>query len=54
MNKVIAQERFAQDLFDILEETFETHHGIFLDRGTSLFQTLAGITAAEGLPPGRG
>ena len=51
MNKVIAQERFAQDLFDILEETFETHHGIFLDRGTSLFQTLAGITAAEASRP---
>jgi hypothetical protein len=51
MNKVIAQERFAQDLFDILEETFETHHGIFLDRGTSLFQTLDGITAAEASRP---
>jgi len=30
-----------------LEETFETHHGIYIDRGTTLFETLAGITAAK-------
>ena len=30
-----------------LEETFETHHGIYIDKGTTLFDTLAGITAAK-------
>ena len=30
-----------------LEETFETHHGIYIDKGTTLFDTLAGITAAQ-------
>lgn len=30
-----------------LEETFETHHGIYIDKGTSLIDTLAGVTAAQ-------
>jgi len=47
----IEQERFTKEFFDILDETFENHHGIFLDRGTSLFQTLATITADEASIP---
>ena len=31
MNKTMPQEGFYQELFDILEETFETHHGVYLD-----------------------
>ena len=45
--KTIDQECFTNELFDILDETFENHHGIFLDRGTSLLETLATVTAAE-------
>jgi hypothetical protein len=47
----IDQEHIVQDLFDILDETFVTHHGIFLDEGTSLFETLETITAAEASIP---
>jgi hypothetical protein len=51
MSKIIDQGRFTQELFDILDETFETHHGIYLDKGTSLFETLDTITAAEASRP---
>jgi hypothetical protein len=47
----IDQEHIVQDLFDILDEAFVTHHGIFLDEGTSLFETLDTITAAEASIP---
>ncbi|MGC4107331.1 MAG: hypothetical protein QM753_13490 [Thermomicrobiales bacterium] len=33
------------DALDLLEEVFVTHHGYILDRGTSMFETLAGIDA---------
>lgn len=51
MSRTIAQDQFTKELFALLEETFETHHGIFLDKGTSLFQTLDGINAAEASRP---
>ena len=51
MNKVIDQDRFAKPLLEILGETFETNHGIYLDKGTSLFETLGVITAAEASRP---
>jgi len=47
----IDQEHIVPDLFDILDEAFVTHHGIFLDRGTSLFETLETITAEEASIP---
>jgi hypothetical protein len=47
LSNKIDQELITQDLFDVLDEAFVTHHGIFLDRGTSLFETLETITAAE-------
>jgi len=47
----IEQELITQDLFDLLDETFVTHHGIFLDKGNSLFETLETITAAEASIP---
>src|SRR5690606_2158044 len=39
-------------LMAFMEETFEAkHHGIFLDRGTSLFETLDTISSAEASIP---
>src|SRR5512140_951026 len=37
----------TQNLFDVLDEAFVKHHGIFLDEHNSLFETLETITAAE-------
>jgi hypothetical protein len=51
MSNKIDQEYITQDLFDVLDEAFVTHHGIFLDEGTSLFETLETITAAEASIP---
>ena len=51
MNGTIAQETFTQQFFEILDEAFVTHHGFFLDRGNSLFETLAEISAAEASVP---
>ena len=47
----IASEHFKQALLTVLDETFDNVHGIFLDSGTSLFETLAGITAEEASIP---
>jgi hypothetical protein len=47
----IDQEHIVPDLFDILDEAFVKHHGIFLDAGTSLFETLETITAEEASIP---
>ena len=38
---------FTTALLQALEETFEQVHGIYLDRNTSIFETLATISAAE-------
>jgi hypothetical protein len=51
MAQTIAQEHFTSQLFYLLDETFENHHGIYLDKGTSLFETLAGIDAAQASIP---
>jgi hypothetical protein len=42
---------FKSELFQILNETFEQVQGIYLDRGTSLFETLATISAEEASIP---
>ena len=47
----IDQEHIVQDLLDILDEAFVKHHGVFLDKGTSLFETLETITAEEASIP---
>ena len=47
----MAPESFYRELCAILEETFETHHGIYLDKDTSLFVTLAQISAKEASIP---
>lgn len=51
MSQTISQSVFTEQFFDLLDEVFVQHHGIFLDRGTSLFETLAEITAAEASVP---
>jgi hypothetical protein len=47
----IVLARFKEALFDLLDETFVEHHGIYLDRHTSLFETLDGISAEEASRP---
>jgi hypothetical protein len=51
MSNKIDQKHITENLFDTLDEVFVTHHGIFLDKGTSLFETLETITAAEASMP---
>lgn len=43
----IDPDLFLATMTEFLEETFKTHHGIFLDKGTSLFETLAGLSAEQ-------
>ena len=46
------EQDFANNLFQFMEETFESkHHGIFLDKGTSLFETLETVSAQEASIP---
>jgi DinB superfamily len=47
MSAQLPVERFKQPLLDCLDETFSSVHGIFLDQGTTLFETLAGVSAEE-------
>src|SRR5256885_15733440 len=51
MSNSIVRDRFKTELFEIFEETFERVKGIYLDRGTSLFETLDTISAAEASQP---
>jgi hypothetical protein len=43
----IPLEKLSAELLDVLDEVFEHHHGIFLDKGTSLFETLENVSAAD-------
>ena len=36
-----------ETLVQALDETFDHHHGMYLDKGTSLFETVDALTAAE-------
>lgn len=48
----IRPEDFRNNLMLLMEETFEPkHHGIYLDRGTSLFETLETVSAEEASIP---
>jgi hypothetical protein len=51
MTTPIQTEHFTQALYALLDETFDNVLGIYLDKGTSLFETLAGISAAEASIP---
>lgn len=43
----ISTADFRSTLLMTLDEAFDNVHGFFLDKGDSLFETLAGISAAE-------
>ncbi len=47
----ILAEGLTKTLNEFLDETFEHVHGIYLDDGTSLFETLATISAEEASRP---
>ncbi|MBN8590248.1 MAG: DinB family protein [Anaerolineae bacterium] len=45
------KDHLVEALLMTLEETFEQVHGIYLDKGTALFETLATISAEEASRP---
>lgn len=47
----IQAEYFTRALYILLDETFDNVHGYYLDRGTSMFETLATISAEEASVP---
>jgi hypothetical protein len=51
MTDPIQAEHFTNALYMLLDEAFDNVHGIFLDKGTSLFETLATISAEEASVP---
>jgi hypothetical protein len=51
MSDQAVRELFRRELGECLEETFEKVRGIYLDRGTSLFETLAGVAAEDASRP---
>ena len=51
MSVQIQAEHFTTALYELLDETFDNVHGYFLDKGTSLFETLATISAEEASLP---
>lgn len=51
MAQQIGIAEFTKELYHLLDETFSEVHGSYLDGGTSLFETLATVTAAEASRP---
>ncbi|MFC1682949.1 DinB family protein [Candidatus Zixiibacteriota bacterium] len=51
MSYQIPIETFTTELYDLLDETFEHVHGIYIDKNTSLFETLDTISAEEASRP---
>lgn len=51
MSTVIPSEYFVEALYVLLDETFDNVRGIYLDKGTSMFETLATISAEEASIP---
>ena len=49
--KTIKQEDFLNNLFALFDETFENHHGIYLDNNTSLLTTLETVSSQEASIP---
>jgi hypothetical protein len=50
-NAALESEAFKANLYQFFRETFEQVSGIYLDRNTSLFDTLATISAEEASIP---
>ena len=51
MSSKIDSHLFKNALYLLLDETFDNVQGIYLDKGTSLFETLATISAEEASIP---
>lgn len=51
MQPAIQPTHFTNALYSLLDETFDNVQGYYLDKGTSLFETLATISAAEASIP---
>ena len=47
MSAQIPVKHFKKSLFACLEETFSNVRGIYLDKGTTLYETLDGMSAEE-------
>ena len=47
----VSASHFSENLFAILSETFERTSGIYLDRGTDFFSTLAALSAEQASSP---
>ena len=47
MSAQIPLKHFKESLFACLEETFSNVRGIYLDKGTTLYETLDGMSAEE-------
>ena len=51
MTAQIQSEHFTKALYALLDEAFDDVQGYFLDKGTSMFETLATISAEEASVP---
>ena len=51
MSQSISTDCFKRELLDVYRETFEQVQGMYLDKGTSLFETLDTFTADEASHP---
>jgi hypothetical protein len=51
MTTHIQIDHFTHSLCTLLDETFDNVHGSYLDKGTSLFETLATVSAEEASTP---
>ena len=51
MSTQIQADHFTKTLYALLDETFDNVQGYFLDKGTSMFETLATVSAEEASVP---
>lgn len=51
MSTQIQADHFTKTIYALLDETFDNVQGYFLDKGTSMFETLATISAEEASVP---
>lgn len=51
MSNLIEPKAFQNVLHDLLDETFENHHGIYLDKHNGLIETLELVSAEEASIP---
>ncbi len=51
MTQQDSSDLFQKEILEVLDETFEKVRGIFLDGGTSLFETIAKISSEEASKP---